>query len=167
MVSSIRQVDYPNFIGYTDASYANTDDLKSISGYVFIASSRAITWSSKKQITKALSSTEAEYVAMSEAACEACWLHSLHSELGILQTDILTLMHGDNEGSVAMAKNPVFHKRTKHIDICWHWVCDLVQDSVIEFESVHNLDQMADILTKALACFKHKKHVQEMGLVLA
>jgi len=59
---------YPNFIGYTDASYANADKRKSILGYVFIASSGAITWSSKKQVTKALSLTEAEYIAMSEAA---------------------------------------------------------------------------------------------------
>ena len=110
-------VEYLNFIGYTDASYANANKRKSISGYVFIASSGAITWSSKKQVTKALSSTEAEYVAMSEAAWEACWLCSLHSELGILQTDALTLLHGDNEGSIAMAKNPVFHQRAKHIDI--------------------------------------------------
>jgi len=67
-------VENLNFIGYLDAAYGNTEEDKSISGYVFIASSRAITWSSKKQITQVLSSTEAEYVAMSEAVQEACWL---------------------------------------------------------------------------------------------
>jgi len=61
-------VKYLNFIGYTDTSYANADERKSILGYVFITSSGAITWSSKKQVTKALSSMEAEYIAMSEAA---------------------------------------------------------------------------------------------------
>jgi len=66
--------EYPNFIGYTYASYANADERKSILGYMFIASGGAITWSSKKQVTKALSLTEAEYVAMSEAAQEVCWL---------------------------------------------------------------------------------------------
>ena len=106
-------VNYPNFIGYTDASYANADERKSILGYVFIASSGAITWSSKKQMAKALSSTEAEYVAMSEVVRETCWLYSLHSELSILQTDVPTLLHGDNEGSLVMAKNPVFHQRAE------------------------------------------------------
>ena len=158
-------VENPNFIGYTDTSYSNTDDNKSISRYMFIASGGAITWSSKKQITQALSSTEAEYVAMSEAAQEACWLHSLHLELGILQTNAPTLLHGDNEGSITMAKNPVFHKRAKHIDICWHWVHDLVQDAIIDFESVRDPEQTADILTKALPRVKHNRHVQGMGLV--
>ena len=155
----------PNFTGYLDAAYGNTEEDKSISGYVFIASGGAITWSSKKQITQALSSTEAEYVAMSEAAQEACWLRSLHKELGLLQESIPTVIHGDNEGSIAMAKNPTFHKRAKHISIRWHWVHDLVQDVVIDFESICNPDQTADVLTKALPRIKHRKHVGEMGLV--
>jgi len=159
--------EYPDFIGYTDASYGNANNHKSISGYVFIASSGVITWSSKKQLTKALSSTEAEYIAMSESAREACWLQSLHMELSILETNALMQIHGDNEGSIVMAKNPVFHKKVKHIAIRWHWVCDLVQDTVIDFESVHDLEQTADILTKVLLGFKHKKHVKEMGLVSA
>ena len=128
--------------------------------------SNCITWSSKKQISKALSSTEAEYVTMSEAGQEACWLRSLHSELGILQTNVPTLLHSDNEGSIAMAKNPIFHSRAKHIDICWHWVRDLVQDEIIEFQSIHDPEQTANILTKPLPCVKHNKHVQSMGLVL-
>ena len=158
-------VDYLNFIGYTDASYANANKRKSISGYVFIASGGAITWSSKKQVTKALSSTEAEYVAMSEAAREACWLRSLHSELSILQSEAPMLLHGDNKGLIAMAKNPVFHQRAKHIDIRWHWVRDLVQDAIIEFISIHDPEQTADIFTKALPCIKHDKHVKGLGLV--
>jgi len=159
--------EYPDFIGYTDASYGNADNHKSILGYVFIASGGAITWSLKKQLTKALSSTEAEYITMSESAREACWLRSLHMELSILETNTPTQIHGNNEGSIVMVKNPVFHKRAKHIAIHWHWVCDLVQDTVIDFESVRNLEQTADILTKALSGFKHKKHVKEMGLVSA
>ena len=66
--------DKEDFFGYTDAAYGNTDQYKSITGYVFIASGGVITWSSKKQITQAQSSMEAEYVAMSEATHEACWL---------------------------------------------------------------------------------------------
>ena len=109
-----RIEDENSFYGYSDAAYANTDDYKSTSGYVFIAGKGAITWRSKKQVTIALSSTEAEYVALSEAGREACWLRNLYEELGY-QQKFPTLIRGDNDGSIAMAKNPLFHKRSKHI----------------------------------------------------
>src|SRR6266446_1820851 len=86
--SSQMQQDSPNsFIGYTDATYANTDDLKSTSGYVFIIQGGAITWWSKKQSVIAMSSTEAEYVALSEAMHKASWLRQLFSELGFKQEE--------------------------------------------------------------------------------
>ena len=92
-----------NFYGFADAAFANHDDLKSTSGYVFLASGGAITWKSKKQTTIALSSTEAEYVALSEAAREACWLRNLYEEIGYPQ-ESPTIIKGDNDGSIAMAK---------------------------------------------------------------
>ena len=149
--------------GYADAAYANTDDYKSTSGYVFIAGGGAITWRSKKQTTIALSSTEAEYVALSEAGREACWLRNLYEELGFTQNSP-TLIKGDNDGSIAMARNPQFHKQSKHIGIRWHWVRDLVQNNIIIIESCRDPDQTADVLTKPLARPKHQKHVIEMGL---
>ena len=76
-----HQVNF--FHGYADTAYRNHDDLKSTTRYVFFAGDGAITWSSKKQITKVLLSTEAKYVALSEAACEACWLRHLYGELGL------------------------------------------------------------------------------------
>ena len=98
------------FFGYTDASYGNADDHRSISRYIFLTGDGTITWCSRKQTTIALSSTEAEYVALSEAAQEACWLRSLYSKLGLLQEEVPTLIWGDNEGLIAMAKNLQFHK---------------------------------------------------------
>ena len=74
------------FYGFADAAYANTEDYKSTSGHVFLAVGGAITWHSKKQIVIALSSTEAEYVALSEARREACWLRNLCKELGFLES---------------------------------------------------------------------------------
>jgi hypothetical protein len=109
------------FHGYADATYANVDDCKSTSGYVYIMAGGAITWRSKKQTMVALSSTEAEYIALSEAGCEACWLRNLFEELGFPQL-ALTLLKGDNNGLIAMARNLQFHKRAKHIEIRWHWV---------------------------------------------
>ena len=112
---SKRVLDGENlFHGYADAAYANTDDYKSTSGYVFQMGGGAITWRSKKQTTIALSSTEAEYVALFEAGHEACWLRSLFEELGENQS-LPTLIKGDNDGSIAMVHNPQFHKRSKHI----------------------------------------------------
>lgn len=96
--------------GYSDVGYANADNCKSISGYVFLSHRGAIMWASNKQTMIALSSTEAEYVVLSEASREAMWLHALYEELGFEQTEP-TLILGDNDSSIAMAKNPQFHKR--------------------------------------------------------
>jgi hypothetical protein len=84
------------FHGYSDAAYADTDDYKSTSGYVFIVGGGAITWRSKKQTTIALSSTEAEYIALSETGREACWLRNLYDELGYTQKSP-NLIKGDND----------------------------------------------------------------------
>jgi hypothetical protein len=151
------------FYGFADAAYANHDDHKSTSGYVFLAAGGAITWKSKKQTTIALSSTQAEYVALSEAGREACWLRNLYEEMGYRQ-ERPTLIKGDNDGSIAMAKNPQFHNRSKHIAIRWHWIRELVEQDLIEIESCRDPEQTADVLTKSLPRPKHKKHVSEMGL---
>jgi hypothetical protein len=109
------------------------------------------------------SRTEAEYVALSEAAREACWLRSLYEELGFPQL-VPTLIRGDNDGSIAIAKNPQFHKRTKHIAIRWHWVRDLVREGHICVGSCRDREQTADVLTKAIPRPKHRQHTAEMGL---
>ena len=96
------------FHGYADAAYANTDDYKSTSGYVFVVGGGAIMWRSKKQTTIALSSMEAEYIALSEAGREARWLHNLYEEIGYIQTSP-NIIKGDNKGSISMAHNPQFH----------------------------------------------------------
>ena len=98
------------FFGYTDASYGNVDDHRSISGYVFLARDGAITWYLRKQTTIALSSTKAKYVALSKAVQEACWLRSLYGKLGLLQEEVLTLIWGDNKGLIVIVKNLQFHK---------------------------------------------------------
>jgi hypothetical protein len=137
------------FHGYADAVYANVDDCKSTSGYVYIMAGGAITWRLKKQMTVTLSSTEAEYIALSEAGRKACWLRNLFKELGFPQL-APTLLEGDNDGSIAMARNPQFHKWAKHIEIRWHWVRDLTQNSILDIESCRDPEQTADVLTKGL-----------------
>jgi len=153
-----------NLYRYVDAAYGNADNKRLTTGYVFLVADRAITWSLKKQIATALSLTEAEYVALSESVQEACWLQSLYDELGLLPKESPTLVLGDNEGAIALTKNPQFHKRSKHIEIRWHWVREQVQQGTINVESCQDPEQMANVLTKALPHPKHKKHIEGMGL---
>jgi hypothetical protein len=151
------------FHGYADASFANAEDLKSTTGYIFLTAGGAITWKSKKQTIIALSSTEAEYVALSEAGREATWLRNLYDELGFTQ-DNPTIIKGDNEGSVILTQNPQFHQRSKHIAIRHHWVRDLVTNKIIDIQNCRDPEQTADVLTKALPKPKFSRHREEMGI---
>ena len=120
----------------------------------------------KRQSVTALSTMEAEYITLSKVTWEACWLRSLFSELGFAQT-LLTTIFSDNEGSIAISKNPQFHKRAKHIGTQFHSVKEQVQEGVVTIESVRSQQQTADVLTKPLPWLKHKQHVSKMGLAVA
>ena len=120
--------------GFADAAFANADDYKSTTGYAFLVSEGAITWKSKRQTIITMSSTESEYVALSEAGWEAFWLRNLYDELGFPQMG-LTVIKSDNEGSVILSHNPQFHARTTHIEIRHHWVRDLVNDKILDIQS--------------------------------
>jgi hypothetical protein len=90
---SYQRKETPNdaenlFYGFSDAAFANVDDMKSIIGYVYLVTGGAVCWRSKKQTIIALSSTEAEYIALSEAACEATWLRNLYGKLGFVQREL-------------------------------------------------------------------------------
>ena len=102
-----------------DAAFANVDDGKSTSGYVFLSAGGAISWKSKKQLVIVLLSTKAEYVALAKTRQEITWLRNLYNELGFPQEGSINL-RGDNERLIALAKNPQFHARTKHIAIRYH-----------------------------------------------
>jgi hypothetical protein len=151
------------FHGFSDAAFANQDDGKSTSGYVFLASGGAITWKSKKQTVIALSSTESEYVALAESGREASWLRNLYGELGFPQIKP-TIIKGDNEGSVSMTHDPQFHQRSKHIALRHHWVRELVNNDVLDIQNCRDPEQTADVLTKALPKPKHTRHTGEMGV---
>ena len=93
------------------------------------------------------------------------WLRNLYEELGYAQ-ELPVTIKGDNDGSIAMAKNQQFHNRSKHIAIQWHWVRDLVKQELIKIETCRDPQQTADVLTKALPCPKHCQHTSKMGLTL-
>jgi predicted phosphodiesterase len=151
------------FHGYADATYANANDLKSTSGYVFLMARGAVTLKSKKQTVTALSSMEAEYVALSEAGHEATWLRNLYRELGFIQAE-LTVIKGNNDGSVTLVHNPQFHQQLKHIAICHHWVWEFISNKVLEIKNCHDPEQTADVLMKALLKPKFMQHRKEMGI---
>jgi len=159
--------NHPNhFFGYADATFANMDEHKSTSRYVFMMAGSAVTWYSRKQSVAALSSTKAEYIALSEVAREVRWLRSLFYELGFAQVQPTKIL-GNNEGSIALAKNPQFHKWAKHIRVQYHSIREQVQKGEITVKSCRTQQQTADVLTKPLPQAKHKQHVTEMGLAAA
>ena len=138
--------------GYSDADWAgDTESRRSTSGYAFLMmSSGCISLKSKKQRTVALLSTEAEYMALSEAAQEAVWLKTFLSELGETSISDAVKIYEDNQGSIALAENSAFHKRTKHIDTRYHFVREKVEDNAVILEYVSTLDMLADIMKKPI-----------------
>lgn len=136
-------------VGYTDSDYAGCiETRKSTSGYIFMLGNAPITWSSQRQSVVALSTTEAEYIALALGAKEAMWLKSLLHELGFDQRPVE--LNVDNQSAIKLAKNPEFHKRTKHIDIKFHFVRDMCSEGDIKIVYVDSKNQIADMLTKSL-----------------
>uniref|UniRef100_A0AAV1T0V2 CCHC-type domain-containing protein n=1 Tax=Peronospora matthiolae TaxID=2874970 RepID=A0AAV1T0V2_9STRA len=137
--------------GYSDADWAgDVEARRSTSGYAFVMNNGCISWRSKKQSIVALSSTEAEYMALTEAVQEAIWLKAFLHELGEMNSDEAVKIYEDNQGSIALAKNPEFHKRTKHIDIRYHFVREKVAEGKVVLEYCSTKDMKADLMTKPI-----------------
>jgi len=151
-------------IGFADADWGGcVIDRRSFSGYVFMLSGAAISWKSQKQRTVSLSSTEAEYVSLSEATKEALYLRSLLHELNLRTTGNIEL-HSDNQGALFLASDPVHHARTKHIDIKCHFIRDAVRNKQIILKYLSTDKMIADVLTKALSVQKHIICTSGLGL---
>uniref|UniRef100_A0A2N9IUP8 CCHC-type domain-containing protein n=1 Tax=Fagus sylvatica TaxID=28930 RepID=A0A2N9IUP8_FAGSY len=151
-----RQPGTNSVVGYVDADYAGeVDDRRSTTGYMFTLSGGPICWKSTLQSIVAMSTTEAEYMAVAEAAKEALWLKGLVKELGLNQGGVQ--MHCDSQSAIYLAKNQVYHARTKHIDVRFHKIRELIVTGDIVLEKVHTSENAADMLTKPVttAKFKH------------
>jgi hypothetical protein len=116
---------------------------------VFYLGSTTFSWTSKKQAIVALSSCEAEYVAISSTVCEAIWLRNLLESLNHLQ-EKFTVIYVDNKSAIKLSKNPMQHGRSKHIDTRFHFLRDHVKQKTIELEYCNTKEQVADIFTKPL-----------------
>jgi hypothetical protein len=150
--------------GFTDVDWAGcAEDRKSTSGCCFSIGSSIISWFSRKQRSMALSSAKAEYMAASLAACEALWLRKLL--LGLFRQELeATVIHCDNQSCIKLSENPVFHDRSKHIDIRYHFIRDCVQRGAVRLDYIQTDEQMEDIFTKALSRQKFEKFRDQMGL---
>lgn len=148
-------------LGYCDADYAADGDRKSISGYVFTLAGSPISWQAKKQTTVAQSTVEAEYAAMAHAAKEMIWLQYLLKDLGMSKYEP-TILLCDNQGAISLAKNPLHHAKTKHVDVQLHLIRDHIEKGTINVEYCPTDDMLADLMTKGLA---RERHVRLMGLM--
>lgn len=152
-------------IGYSDADWGeNRDNRRSTTGYTFLMADAAVTWVSRMQRTVARSSTEAEYMALSDACSEIAWLTSLQREIGFPQEGPVPMV-SDNQGGIFLAINPAHDRRLKHVDIRYHFIREFVEDNRVEIVYISTDDMIADILTKPLGAKKHEKFRKALGLV--
>ena len=150
--------------GWADADWAgDRRDRKSTSGYVFTLCGVPISWASIKQPTTALSTVHAEYIALCEAARDAAWLLQLLDSLGIDHLRPVPI-HGDNNGALTLVQHAAFHRRSKHIEVQWHFVREAQEQGWIRVSKVASVDNIADILTKALQRVAHQRHVAGIGM---
>lgn len=155
--------DNTDFVGYADADWGNNlHDRKSYTGYVFKFQGSLISWESRKQRTVALSSTEAEYMAISEAAKESIYLKNLMCEL--TGNDPYILIYNDNQGAINLSANHTCHKRSKHIDIRHHFIRQVVSENKVNLKYLPTNDMPADMLTKSLSTEKHSHFLKVLGL---
>ena len=150
--------------GFVDADWAgDLDQRRSTSGYVFRLFGGAVSWMSKRQSVVALSTTEAEYMASTHASKEAVWLQRLCSSMGLVQRVIRIYCHSQSD--FFLAKNRAYHSKTKHIDVQYNFVRDIIEDKRVLLVKVDTLKNVADALTKSVSTQKFSWCRETMGVV--
>ena len=141
--------------GYSDADWAgDVETRRSTSGYAFMMTGGCISWRSKKQRT----------VALTEAAQEAIWLKAFLWQIGEMKNDEAVKIYEDNQGSIALAKNPECHKRTKHIDIRYHFAREKVEDGQVMLQYCPTKDMKADMMTKPISAVQFEYLRGRLGI---
>ncbi|BBH04062.1 Toll-Interleukin-Resistance domain family protein [Prunus dulcis] len=149
--------------GYVDADFGGeVDHRRSTTGYIFTVGNTAVSWMSQLQKIVTLSTTEAEYVAVTEASKEMIWLQGLLTELGFKQEK--NVLHSDSQSAIHLAKNSAFHSRTKHIGLRYHFIRSLLEDEVLTLEKIQGSKNPADMLTKTVTIDKLKLCSTSVGL---
>lgn len=153
---TFKQDDQFEVKGYCDSDYASDlDRRRSITGYVFQVGGNTVSWRSGLQHIVALSTTEAEYMALAEATKEALWLKGITSELGFIHKKVE--IFSNSQSALCLARNSVFHERTKHIDVRLHFIRDVVADGSVVVSKIGTLENPADILTKSVPVKKFEE----------
>ncbi|XP_015935990.1 uncharacterized mitochondrial protein AtMg00810-like [Arachis duranensis] len=150
--------------GFSDSDWAAcSDSRRSITAYCFYIGNSIVSWKSKKQTTVASSSAEAEYRALASATCETIWIKKIFSDIGLDYTEPINL-YCDSQAAIHIATNPVFHERTKHIEVDCHVVRDKILEKLIHLMPISTHEQIADLLTKPLAPGTFSTLVGKLGL---
>jgi hypothetical protein len=155
----------PSYIqGYADADYAGDQlEAKSTTGYLLFIAGGVFMWKSKLQSIIAQSTTEAETVAINACGKELAFIKILLMELGLFRQSKLPL-YCDNNGAILLAKNPIFHERTKHIKIKYYYIRQLINEGIIDLIFIPTKEQKADGLTKPLPNVGHQAFIAGLGL---
>ncbi|KAF7569560.1 UBN2 multi-domain protein [Pyrenophora tritici-repentis] len=145
-------------------------DRKSVSGSTAMFYGGPISWSSKKQRSVATSSCESEYIALSTCCKQGQWIAQMFRDLGfpkyIGKDTNKVQMLGDNQGAIALTKNPHLHERSKHIDVCYHFIRDLAEQGKLDVAYVPTADMVADGMTKPLQRVAFERFKNQLGVVL-
>ena len=150
--------------GFSDSDWASdVNDRKSSSGYIFQVGGTTKSRRSRKQSCVALSTTEAEYITLSQAAQEAIWLRQLYTDLQGEPPEPITV-YEDNQAAICLSKNPQSHRRSKHIEIKYHFIREQVNKKTIELKYCQMSNMVADMLTKGLGKERFKKLRELSGL---
>ena len=154
-----RDAEFPHLVAYADADWANDPDgRRSMSGNIILFNNAPISWYSGLQTVVALSSTESEYISLATAATEITYLRELTSFLQ-RPAQAPTTLFEDNQGAIHLVENPVHHKRTKHIDVRFHYIRLAQEQGIVKVVKIHTDLNKADIFTKATTATTFQRHV--------
>jgi hypothetical protein len=150
---------------YSDADWANcVDERKSTSGGAFFLGDSLVAWLSKKQGSISLSTTEVEYIAAATCCTQVLWMIQTLADLEVKYT-ALTPIHCDSTSAISVSKNPVFHSKTKHIPIKYHFLREQVTNQIVQVHYIPTIEQIADIFTKPLAKTSFEYLRQKLGVI--